>query len=171
VAPILVGGILTLVLEFLVFIAWWSILFTRRFPSSFQPFCLSIYRWGQNVQAYVNLLTDPYPPFGDKPYVLQLTVAPDAEHNRLTSFFRVFMVIPHLVVLAFLHLAQWFVTIVAWFAILFTGAYPAGLYNFSVGVSRWTARVLAYSYLFIDQYPPFSLEANPGAAGALPRTV
>src|SRR5262249_42960537 len=130
-----------------------------------------IYRWGQNVQAYVNLLTDPYPPFGDKPYVLQLSVMPDAEHSRLTSFFRGILVFPHLVVLFFLYIAQAVVTVIAWFAILFTGQYPPGFYSFSVGVSRWTARVLAYSYLFVAQYPPFSMAEDPSTAGAQPRTA
>jgi hypothetical protein len=172
VTPVLFTGILTAVLGFLVFLAWWAILFTARFPSSFQPFCISIFKWRQNVQAYLNLQTDGYPPFGfDRPYELNVAVTPDATHNRLTSFFRWFMAIPHFIVLFFLMIGQAFVSIVAWFAILFTGEYPAGMYRFSVGVSRWLARVEAYTYLFVDQYPPFSLEANPGSADVQPRTT
>src|SRR5207248_1643302 len=116
--PIMVSGILTAVLGFLVFLAWWSILFTARFPSSFQPFCISIFKWRQYVQAYLNLQTDAYPPSGfDKTYELNVGVTPDATHNRLTSFFRWFMAIPHYIVLFFLTIGQGFVTIVAWFAI------------------------------------------------------
>ena len=76
--------------------------------------------------------------------------------------------IPHLVVLAFLLVAQAIVTVVAWFAILITGPFPEGLFRFSIGVSQWTARVEAYLYLFVDEYPPFSLGAPPdAAAGAM----
>lgn len=166
IGSILNSGILTWVLGILVFIAWWAILFTGRFPKSFEAFCINIYRWAQNVYAYVNLLADPYPPFsGEKPYALRLNVTPTEKHNRLTVLFRIFLVIPHAIILGFLGIAVAVVTIIAWFAILITGQYPEGLYNFSVGVHRWAARVMAYMYLFVDDYPPFSLAAEPGAAG------
>jgi len=165
IGSLLDGGILNVVLGVLVFLAWWAILFTGRFPQSLQGFCINIYRWGQNVWAYVHLLADPYPPFsGEKPYALRLNVTPTEKHNRLTVLFRIFLVIPHAIVLAVLGFFQAIVTIIAWFAILITGQYPEALYNFSVGVSRWYARVAAYIYLFVDDYPPFSLAADPGAA-------
>jgi hypothetical protein len=170
--PYFSGGLLTLVLSILVFIAWFSILFTKRFPQAFQGFCIMIYRWSQNVQAYVTLLAAPYPPFGDGPYPLQLSVTPTVEHNRLTTFFRVILAIPHFVALFFLGIAQTVVTIIAWFAILITGQYPAGMYEFSVGVVRWGARVLAYMNLFVDDYPPFSLSEGPALeSGLQPETA
>jgi len=110
----------------------------------------------------MSLLTDPYPPFsGDQPYPVQLGVEPVTRHSRLTVGFRWFLAIPHFIVLFFLGIAQGVVTIIAWFAILFTGQYPEGMFNFSVGVSRWSARVRGYTLLFVDEYPPFSLEAEP----------
>ncbi len=165
------NGILTTVLGLLVFIAWFAILFTGQFPTSFRPFCLMIFRWQQNVHAYVALQADPYPPFGDKPYPLNLGVAPAERYNRLAVLVRVFLAIPHLIVLAFLGVAQGVVTLIAWFAILFTGQYPEGMYGFSVGVSRWSARVAAYLYLFVDEYPPFSLASEPGGAPMQPQTA
>jgi hypothetical protein len=168
---LLTSGILTIVAGILVFLAWWAILFTGRFPTSFRDFVTMIYRWSMNVHAYIALQTDPYPPFsGNAPYPLQLHVRPEEKHNRLTVAFRIFLVIPHAIVLFFLQLAQAVVTVIAWFAILFTGQYPEGMYGFSVGVSRWYARVYAYMYLLVDDYPPFSLSAEPGGAeGAQPR--
>lgn len=162
------SGILTWVLGIVVFLAWFAIMFTGRFPGGMQDFSLKIFRWAQNVHAYVMLQANPYPPFGfdQQGYPLRLSVRAAEEHNRLTVFFRIFLAIPHAIVLGFLGIGQSIVTLIAWFAILFTGQYPEGLFNFSVGVSRWTARVTAYVYLFVDDYPPFSLASSPGDAVA-----
>ena len=74
--------------------------------------------------------------------------------------FKVFLAIPHWIVLAFLWLGVVCATIVAWFIILFTGAYPKGLFDFVVGVMRWGLRVFSYAVLMVtDVYPPFSLSA------------
>ncbi|HZU77023.1 MAG TPA: DUF4389 domain-containing protein [Dehalococcoidia bacterium] len=158
--PLFSGGLLSAVLGILVFFAWFAIMFTGRFPG-FRSFCLMIYRWQQNVAAYMALQAAPYPPFGEGPYPLQIEVVPTEDHKRLTIFFRLFMVIPHLIVLWFLGFAQGVVSVIAWFAILFTGQFPEGLFGFSVGVSRWAARVSAYALLFVDEYPPFSLDPQP----------
>lgn len=92
---------------------------------------------------------------------MQLAVEPVARHSRLTVGFRWFLAIPHFIVLFFLTIAQGVVTFIAWFVILFTGQYPQGMFSFSVGVSRWSSRVRGYTLLFVDEYPPFSLEAEP----------
>jgi hypothetical protein len=69
-----------------------------------------------------------------------------------------FLAIPHYIVLIFLYIAAVVVVIIAWFAILFTGRYPQGLFDFVVGVVRWALRVGAYAFLLVtDRYPPFSL--------------
>jgi len=155
---------LTAALNILVFLAWFAIMFAGRFPQSFLKNCLSIFRWEQNVLAYMYLLVPDYPPFAPGPYPLELEITPPEQRNRLTTFFRVFMVIPHFVVLFFLAIAFEIVTFIAWFAILFTGQYPQSMYGFAVGVARWSARVAAYLYLLVDEYPPFSLSAEPGGA-------
>jgi Domain of unknown function (DUF4389) len=68
------------------------------------------------------------------------------------------LAIPHYIVLVVLWLLAIVAVIVAWFAILFTGRYPRGLFDFVVGVGRWTLRVGAYAFLLVtDRYPPFSL--------------
>lgn len=164
IPQLLIVSALQTVLQICTVIAWFAILITGRYPEGLRGFCVMLYRWSENVRAYTLLLADPYPPFsGEAAYPLQLGLALPGEQNRLTVLLRIFMVIPHLVVLYFLNLVQGVITVVAWFAILFTGQYPAGIYNFSAGVSRWAARVLAYAMLFVDEYPPFSLDAEPGA--------
>ena len=104
-------------------------------------------------------MRDDYPPFGDEPYPTTYGVTyPTGERDRLSVGLRLIYVIPHLVVLIFVNIAWTVTTIIAWFAILFTGAYPEGLYRFAVGAMRWNARVQSYLLLLRDEYPPFSLK-------------
>jgi hypothetical protein len=77
--------------------------------------------------------------------------------DRLTVALRILLAIPHFIVLFFVVFAWWVTSIVAWVAILLTGAYPQGLYDFGVGALRWLLRVEAYMLLLVDDYPPFSL--------------
>jgi hypothetical protein len=70
---------------------------------------------------------------------------------------RLLWAIPHAIVLSFLGLAWGVVYIISWLAVIITGSHPAGLYNFSVGVLRWSTRLEAYVLLLTDEYPPFSL--------------
>jgi uncharacterized protein DUF4389 len=82
--------------------------------------------------------------------------------NRLTTFFRYFVQIPWVIVAALYGFVATFAVVIAWFAILFTGRYPEGLYNFVAGYIRMAARVNAFSYLLTDEYPPFNGEDDPG---------
>src|SRR3990172_3610642 len=91
-------------------------------------------------------------------YPIVLEVDPAAPQSRLTVFFRILMLIPQLVVMAFVGLALYVVTLIAWVVILITGSYPGGMYNFAVGALRWNSRVNGYQLLLTGKYPPFSLE-------------
>jgi hypothetical protein len=140
-------------------IAWFAILFTRKHPRGIWDFTHYFMRWRTKAIAYMALLRDEYPPFGDGEYPVTYRVEyPEEPRNLWSVGLRIIYAIPHIIVLFFLGIA-WFITaVIAWFAILFTGSYPEGLYRFAVGYLRWTVRVETYLYLMRDEYPPFSLE-------------
>lgn len=154
------GGLLGAAAMAVTVIAWFSILFTGRMPAGLWNFNAFYLRWRVRAIAYVALLRDEYPPFGDGPYLVDavLPEAPTAR-NRVTVGFRLLLAIPHIILVWLLGVAWLFTSVCAWFAILLTGNYPKGLYEFAVGVLRWSINVEAYLLLLHDEYPPFSLHA------------
>ncbi len=92
----------------------------------------------------------------EAPYPVRLEVVYSEKHSRLSTFFRGFLIIPHLVVLIFIGIAQGLVAFISWWVILFTGKYPKGMFNFVADTSRWQARLNAYSMYLTDKYPPFN---------------
>lgn len=153
------AGVLGAVAAVAAIIAWFAIVFGAAFPDGLWKLSAFYLRWRVRAVAYLMLLRDEYPPFGEGAYPAFLSMQKPMEpRDRLTVGFRLFLVLPHLVVLWVLGIAWGVTTLVAWFAILFTGDYPARLYEFAVGVLRWNTRVEAYILLLRDEYPPFSLE-------------
>ena len=146
----------------LVFIAFFAVLFTKKWPRGLFDFSVMIQRWSANVAVYGFLLMrDEYPPFtgeaGQYPVTLEVDYDPDL--SRWMIFVKWLLAIPHLIVLAFLGIAAYVVVVIAFFAILFTGRYPRGMFEFVEGVYRWVVRVSAYStWLMTDRYPPFNLK-------------
>jgi uncharacterized protein DUF4389 len=153
------GGLLGAVAVFLAIVSWFTIVIGGTHIIGIRQFTTFYLRWRVRALAYLMLLEDAYPPFGDAPYPASIEIVdPAGSRDRLTVGFRLLLGIPHFIVLAFLLLAWTCTTIVAWFIILFTGTYPQGLYDFGVGALRWLLRVQAYILLLVDEYPPFSLE-------------
>ena len=138
------------------------ILFRQRYPKWWFDFALELSRFAARVSAYFVLLTDTYPSTVDEQSVhLDIDYPEDVEHdlNRWLPLVKWFLVIPHFIILFFLGIGAVFAVIFAWFAILFTGRYPKGLFDYVVGVGRWSLRVYAYAFLLVtDRYPPFELK-------------
>ena len=135
------------------------LLFRRKYPAWWFDWNLQLSRFGARVGSYLLLLRDEYPSTDEEQAVHLEIQPPDAQAlKRWLPLVKWFLAIPHFIVLFFLAIAVVVVTIIAWFAILFTARYPQGMFSFVVGVGRWGYRVTAYALvLTTDRYPPFSL--------------
>lgn len=137
------------------------ILFRQRYPRWWFDFARELTRFATRIGAYVVLLTDEYPSTVDEQKVHLDIDYPVVERdlNRWLPLVKWFLAIPHYFVLFFLSIGAFVVVIIAWFAVLITGHYPRGMFDFVVGVGRWALRVNAYAFLLVtDRYPPFSLD-------------
>lgn len=148
-----VGGILFLPVLLML-------LSRQKYPRWWFDWNLELSRFMARVGAYAMLLRDEYPSTDEEQAVHLNFAYPDAKQlNRWLPIVKWFLAIPHWIVLYFLWIAAWVCVIISWFAILFTGRYPRSLFDFVVGVNRWSLRVSAYALLLItDEYPPFSLD-------------
>ncbi|HXK39818.1 MAG TPA: DUF4389 domain-containing protein [Candidatus Paceibacterota bacterium] len=138
------------------------ILFRQKYPRWWFDFNLNLTRFSTRVASYLALMSDRYPSTDEEQSVHLDLDYPDVKQdlNRWMPLVKWLLAIPHYIVLFFLVIAAVFAVIIAWFAILFSGRYPRGLFNFVEGVMRWGLRVEAYSMLLVtDQYPPFRLGA------------
>jgi hypothetical protein len=138
------------------------ILFRKKYPRWWFDWNLNLSRFMMRFNAYIMLLRDEYPST-DEEQAVHLDIAyPDAktELMRGMPLVKWFLAIPHIIVLAFLEIGSYFCIFIGWWAILFTGSFPKGFFDYVVGVERWMIRVMAYAILMTtDKYPPFSLEA------------
>ena len=136
------------------------LLFRQKYPKWWFDWNLALIKFSTRVEAYLALLRDEYPSTDEEQAVHIEIPYPNAKEdlNRWLPLVKWFLAIPHYIVLFFLGIAAIVSVIIAWFAILFTGRYPKGLFDFVVGVFRWCLRVAAYAFLLTtDRYPPFSL--------------
>ena len=137
------------------------ILFRQKYPRWWFDFALELTRFTIRVEVYLSLMRDEYPSTDEQQAVHLELDYPDAARdlNRGLPLVKWFLAIPHYIVLAVLGVAAFICVVIAWFAIIFTGRYPRGLFDFVLGVHRWGLRVGAYMWLLItDKYPPFSLK-------------
>ena len=137
------------------------ILFRQKYPRWWFDWNLQLLRFGTRVETYFLLLSDVYPSTDEEQNVHLDIIFPDVKQglNRWLPLVKWFLAIPHYIVLFFLYIAVAVLTIFSWFAILFTKRYPKSIFDFVVGVIRWSLRVIAYAMvLTTDRYPAFSLE-------------
>jgi Domain of unknown function (DUF4389) len=137
------------------------ILFRQKYPRWWFDWNLELTRFSSRVGVYAALMDDRYPSTDDHQSVTLEIEYPDVQRdlNRWLPLVKWLLAIPHYIVLFVLSVGAVFVVIFAWFAILFTGRYPRGAFEYLVGVGRWSVRVTAYvAILSTDRYPPFSLQ-------------
>lgn len=136
------------------------ILFRRKYPKWWFDWNVALTKFSTRVCAYIGLLTDVYPSTDEEQAVHIEIPYPDAKNelHPVLPLVKWLLAIPHYIVLFFLYIAVIVCVVIAWFSILFTGRYPRGLFDFVVGVTRWSLRVDAYALLLVtDRYPPFAL--------------
>jgi Domain of unknown function (DUF4389) len=148
-------------------ISWFVILFTGELPESFANVQSMYLRYETRVFTFWIFMREEYPPFaftltaadsGEDPR-LRVDFSPElTDRNRLTVAFRIILVIPQLIALFVLDIVAFVVTVVAFFAVLFTGRWPEGMQTLVLNIARWYLRVEAYYLLLVDEYPPFALE-------------
>jgi hypothetical protein len=136
------------------------IVFRQKYPRWWYDWNLELLRFSNRVGIYMALMDDRYPSTDEHQAVHLDAPYPDAVNgiNRWLPLVKWLLAIPHYIVLAFLWLGLLFAVIFAWFAILFTGRYPRGLFDYVEGVIRWHNRVVGYAFILVtDNYPPFQL--------------
>lgn len=136
------------------------LVFRKKYPKWWFDYFTNLIKFLTRVGSYLTLLTDVYPSTDEDQNVHIEITYPDVEKelSQGLPLIKWFLAIPHYIVLAFVALVACVCDILIWFAILFTGRAPRGLFDFIVGFYRWGLRVSAYAYFqFTDKYPPFSL--------------
>ena len=153
IAPLFAGGVVWLATLLML-------LFRQKYPRWWFDWNLELQRFGARVGAYTMLLRDEYPSTDEEQSVHLDIPYPEAGQNlnRFMPLIKWLLAIPHYIILTVLWVIAFIITIIAWFAILIVGRYPKGMFDFVVGISRWTYRVIAYvAILSTDRYPPFRL--------------
>jgi len=136
------------------------IVFRQKYPRWWFDWNLELLRFMNRVGIYLALMDDRYPSTDEQQSVRLDFGFPDVpgELNRWLPLVKWLLAIPHYVVLFFLWIGAVLAVVAAWFAILFTGSYPRGIFDYVEGVVRWHNRVAGYAFLLVtDRYPPFRL--------------
>ncbi len=144
------------------------IVFRQKYPRGWFDWNVQLLRFATRVGVYLALMDDRYPSTDEQQAVHLDFPYPDAEHdlNRWLPIVKWLLAIPHYIVLFFLSIGAFVAVVVAWFAILITGRYPRGVFDFVEGVIRWNTRVVGYALILVtDAYPPFHLHDQQAPAG------
>jgi len=136
------------------------ILFKKKYPRWWFDWNIELMRFSNRIGVYLLLMDDEYPSTDERQAVHLDFPYPAVERlERGLPLVKWLLAIPHYVVLFFLYIGVLFAAIGAWFAILFTGRYPRGIFEFIEGTIRWSNRVTGYAFALVtDEYPPFRLK-------------
>jgi len=167
-----VAGAFGIVAAFAVIIAWFSIVFTGRYPEGLYGFNAGFVRYVARISGYISLLTDSYPPFslGEAPdYPVHLSVGPPLpQYDRLKTGLRIIFAIPVYVIAYALQIVQMVASVIAWFWILITGKQNDGLQSaINLGLS-YNVKAIGYYFLLTETWPPFSDSGEQLPAGDAP---
>ncbi len=162
----IVAAVLGMVAYVVGILSWFAILFTGKLPDGFHNYQSMAMRYFHRTMGFMLFMTEEYPPFEFATTAQDGTNYPiradydynPGSRNRLTSFFRLILGIPHAIILAIIQYLMYLLYVIVWVAVLITGKNPEGLANFMVGVGRWNLRYYAYMALLTDEYPPFSID-------------
>lgn len=155
-----------------VFIAWFALLFTGRYPEGMYRFVSGFVRNQTRLWSYGNLLTDKYPPWNgeeEPAYPVRVGIAPPkAEYSRVKVLFRIFLLIPVAIIWYVYNIMVGVGTLCAWVVIVITGKQPEGLQNFiNMGI-RYHVDALAYSHLLTEDFPPITVDSRPAPIAPAP---
>jgi len=152
---VIVAGVWSYFVSLLGFVQWFIILFTGSRHQGIWEMQNKWLGYSARVNSYSSILHDVFPPFGTDPGTVPVRYqfAYVAEANRLSNFFRLIWMIPALIVTMLFGIGAAFVGMIAWFAILFTGKMPRGMFDFMVKAQRISLRLQSYSSLMTDEYP------------------
>ncbi len=160
-------GLIQYFTQFGALIGFTTVFWRKKYPLWLFTGLAGSFGFVARSSAYWLLLTDKFPSFSqeESPVTLEFDEPPSGQLSRWrVLFWKLVLLIPHFIVLGFLMLAVFAVTVIAWFGILFTGNYPRGLFQFVVGIQRWYWRTTGYFMSFNDRFPPFALSAEAGPA-------
>jgi hypothetical protein len=158
----------SLVAALAVFVAWFAIVFTARYPQGLYDFVAGFHRYYARVMGYYNLLADPYPPFSgrvDPEYPVRLEIGPPMEkYNRLLTFFRIVLLIPVWIIAYVLGIVAGAMVLLAWLVIVILGRMPEGLQRIIEYCYSYLLRAGVYASLLTEAFPPF--DGSPDAVGS-----
>ncbi len=149
----------SLIAALAVFVAWFAIVFTARYPRGLYDFVAGFHRYYARVMGYYNLLADPYPPFSgrvDPEYPVQLDIGPPLEkYSRMLTFFRIILLIPVWIISYVLGIVGGLLVFLAWFVVVITGRMPQGMQRIIEYCYSYLLRAGVYGSLLTEAFPPF----------------
>jgi hypothetical protein len=158
--------------EVVVFIAWFALLFTGRYPEGMYNFVAGAVRNATRLQGYYSLLTDKYPPWNgedDSAYPVRVHIAPPKEqYSRAKVFFRIILLIPVYIIQYVYNIMIQVGSFCSWVVIVVTGKQPEGLQNFINMSMRYHVDALAYQFLLTEDFPPITVDSRPAPISAPP---